>query len=114
MPNNKASWRVSFYQDPRGKSPVLDFINNLPAQDRAKIDRAIRLLIEFGTELGMPHARPLRDRIWELRPGGIRLIYFTYINHQFVILHGFRKTTSRTPASEIETAIRRMNEILEE
>jgi phage-related protein len=114
MPNDKALWHVGFYQDHRGQSPVLDFINSLPAQDRARIDLAIRLLKEFGTELGMPQSRRLRDRIWELRPGGIRLLYFTYVNHQFVILHSFRKTTNHTPEREIETAIRRMNEILEE
>lgn len=114
MPGNKASWRVGFYQDRRGQSPVSDFINDLPAQDRARIELAIRLLIEFGTELGMPHARPLRDRIWELRPGGVRLLYFAYVHRQFVILHGFRKKTSRTPDREIETAVRRMNELLEE
>lgn len=105
---------MGFYQNHRGQSPVLDFINNLPAGDRARIDLVIRLLKEFGTELGMPHARPLRDGIWELRPGGIRLLYCTYINRQFIILHGFRKTTNRTPDREIETAVRRMNEILEE
>jgi phage-related protein len=110
----KASWRVGFYQDHRGQSPVLEFINNLPARDRARIDLAIRLLQEFGTELKMPHARPLREGIWELRPGGVRLLYFAYINRQFVILHGFRKTTNQTPQREIETAIRRMNDILEE
>ncbi len=114
MPNNKVSWRVGFYQDQRSQSLVSDFINDLPAGDRARIDLVIRLLKEFGTGLGMPHARPLRDRIWELRPGGIRLLYFAYINHQFVILHVFRKTTNRTPDREIETAIRRMNELLEE
>ncbi len=114
MPNIQAPWRVGFYQNQRGESTVLDFINGLPARDRARIDLAIRLLKEFGTELGMPHVRPLRDRIWELRPGGVRLLYFAYINRQFVILHGFRKTTNQTPNGEIETAIRRMNEILEE
>lgn len=114
MPSIKDPWRVGFYQDHRGQSPVLDFINGLPAQDRARIDLAIRLLKEFGTELGMPHAQPLRDRIWELRPGSIRLLYFAYINRQFVILHSFRKTTQRTPDREIETAVRRMKEILEE
>lgn len=114
MPSNKAEWRVTFYQDHRGQSPVLDFINDLPAKDRARIDMVIRLLQEFGTHLGMPHARPLRDRIWELRPGGIRLLYIAYINRQFVILHGFRKTTNRAPDREIETAVRRMNELLEE
>jgi phage-related protein len=114
MPGIKAEWRVAFFQDHRGQSPVLNYIDALPAKDRARIDMAIRLLQEFGTYLGMPHARPLRDRIWELRPGGIRLLYFAYINRQFVILHGFRKTTNRTPDREIDTAIRRMKELLEE
>jgi phage-related protein len=114
VPNIKASWRVGFYENHRGESPVLDFINQLPAQDRARIDLVVRLLKEFGTDLGMPHARPLRDRIWELRPGGVRLLYFAYIEQQFVILHGFRKTTSRTPDREIETAIHRMKEFREE
>jgi phage-related protein len=114
MPNTKDPWRVGFYQNHRGQSPVLDFINHLPAQDRARIDTTVRLLKEFGTDLGMPHARSVRDRIWELRPGGIRLLYFAYVNHQYVILHGFRKTTQRTPDREIETAVRRMNEIMEE
>jgi phage-related protein len=114
MANTKNSWQIGFYQDHRGKSPVIDFINALPAKERAKIDIVLQLLGEFGTDLGMPHARPLRDKIWELRPGGIRLLYFAYINRQFVILHSFRKTTNRTPDREIETALRRMIEILEE
>jgi phage-related protein len=29
-------------------------------------------------------------------------------------LNGFRKTTNHTPEREIETAVRRMNELLEE
>ena len=114
MPNIKAPWRVLFYKNHRGQSPVLDTINGLPPQDRVRIDLAIQLLQEYGTALGMPHARLLRDKIWELRPGGIRLLYFAYIKRQFVILHSFRKTTNRTPDHEIDTAIRRMNEILEE
>ncbi len=114
MPDNESSWRIGFYQDHRGRSPVLEFIDALPASDRARIDLAIRLLKEFGTHLGMPHARPLRDGIWELRPGGIRLLYFAYINRQFVILHAFRKASNRTPDREIETAIRRMRALQEE
>lgn len=114
MPNVAARWRVSFYEDRRSQSPVLDFINTLPAHERAKIDLAIRLLQEFGTSLGMPHARFIRDHIWELRPGGIRLLYFAYIDRQFIILHAFRKTTNRTPVQEIEMAMRRMNALLEE
>jgi phage-related protein len=107
-------WQIHFYEDHRGKSPVLDFINGLSPRDRAKINNAFRLLEEFGTNLGMPHARRIEGRLWELRPGGNRLFYFLYLERKFVILHGFRKQSMKTPEREIATALRRMKEISEE
>ncbi len=107
-------WDIRFYEDARGRIPVLEFINRLPARDRAKINNALRLLEEYGTQLGMPHARRIEGRLWELRPGGIRLFYFAYVRQQFVILHGFRKKSNRTPKKEIAVALRRMRELLEE
>jgi len=47
------------------------------------------------------------------RPGYNRLFYFLYLDGKFVILHGFRKQTMKTPEKEIGTAMRRMNELLE-
>jgi phage-related protein len=107
-------WQIRFYEDRRGKSPVLVFINNLSPKDRAKVNNVFRLLEEFGTNLGMPHARRIEGRLWELRPGDNRLFYFLYQDCKFVILHGFRKQSMRTPEKEIATALRRMNEISEE
>jgi phage-related protein len=62
----------------------------------------------------MPHAKQVHGKLWELRPGGIRLFYFAYINNQFVILHGYRKQSQKAPNREIEIAMRRMQEILDE
>lgn len=107
-------WQIRFYEDRRGKSAVLDFINTLPARDRAKVFNTLRLLQEFGTDLGMPHARRIDGRLWELRPGDNRLFYFLLVNDTFVILHGFRKQSMKTPESEIETARRRMQELMED
>ena len=64
--------------------------------------------------LGMPHARPVQGKLWELRPGGIRLFYFAFIDHQFVILHGYRKQGMKAPEREIMVALRRMKELLDE
>ena len=114
MNKTQANWQIHFYEDRRGRSPVLEFINGLPASDRAKINNVLLLLEEFGTRLGMPHARPIRDKLWELRPGGNRLLYFLYAHHEFVILHGFRKQTMKTSDREIDIAWRRMLELLEE
>lgn len=106
-------WQIFFYEDHRGKSPALDFVNTLSARDRAKVNNVLRLLEEFGTDLGMPHARRITGRLWELRPGDNRLFYFLQIEHQFVILHGYRKKSMKAPEKEIATALRRMQEFLE-
>jgi phage-related protein len=92
----------------------LEFIEGLPVMEQAKIRNALRLLKEFGTRLDMPHARPIQGKLWELRPGGIRLFYFAYIDQQFAILHGYRKQGMKASEREIATALRRMEELLSE
>lgn len=106
-------WQIQFYEDHRGKSPALDYINSLPIRDKAKVYNVLRLLEEFGIALAMPHTRRIEGSLWELRPGDNRLFYFLYSEKQFVILHGFRKRTMQTPKKEIETALRRMKDLLE-
>lgn len=107
-------WNIVFYTDQRGKSPPLEFINHLQVVEQAKIRNALRLLNEFGTGLGMPHARHIQGKLWELWSGGIRLFYFANIKNQFVILHGYRKLSMKAPEREIAIALRRMEELLSE
>ena len=107
-------WKILFYEDHRGKSPVLDFINSLNAKDRAKVSNAFRLLEEFGVKLKMPHARHIQGKLWELRPGANRLFYFIYIDDQIILLHGYRKRSQKAPEREIATALRYMQKIMEE
>jgi len=106
-------WQIFFYEDHRGKSPVLDFMNTLSARERAKVNNVHRLLEEFGMDLGMPHARRIKGRLWELRPGDNRLFYFLQVERKFIILHGYRKRSMKAPEKEIATALRRMQEFLE-
>jgi phage-related protein len=106
-------WSIVFYIDHRGKSPPLDFINSLPVMEQAKIRNTLRLLREFGAQLSMPHAKHIDGKLWELRSGGVRLFYFTYINQQFVILHGNIKKSNKAPTNEIELALKRMKELNE-
>jgi len=107
-------WKIVFYIDRRGKCPPLEFVEALPLMEQAKIRYAMRLLQEFGTNLSMPHAKQIKGKLWELRPGGIRLFYFAYIGQQFVILHGYRKQSQKAPDREIEVAMRRMQELMDE
>jgi phage-related protein len=92
----------------------MDFIEKLPVAEQAKIWNSLRLLKEFGTNLSMPHARQMKGRLWRLRPGGVRLFYFVYSEQQFVILHGYRKQSQKASQREMEIAMRRMQEIMDE
>lgn len=107
-------WEIVFYQDHRGRIPVIEFIDALPAMDQAKVYNALRLLREFGTILGMPHTRHIDGKLWELRPGGIRLFYFAYIGKRFVILHGYRKKSTKASEREVKIALQRLDELLKE
>ena len=116
MTEQPQAWQIEFYTDARGKSPVLDFISSLPSKERAKIAYSLRLLQEFGTALGMPHARPLKGHkpLWELRPFPNRLIYFAHRGCRVIVLHAFRKTDLGAQRREIAVAERRIGEVLQD
>jgi phage-related protein len=113
------SWRVVFYEDKHGHSPVREFIFSLPEKHQAKIVCAFDLLEEFDVALGMPHVRNVEGHrnLWELRvqvaKSAYRVFYFTHTGQHFVMLHAFLKKTPKTPRQEIAIAERRMEELLE-
>src|SRR5512139_221483 len=109
-------WSIAFWTDRRGRSPVLEFLDKLDAHERAEAENAFRLLREFGTLLGMPHARPVsgHSKLWELRPGPNRIFYVAQVGRSFVLLHAYRKQGQKAPAREIAAAEKRMAEILED
>jgi len=113
-----SDWIVEGYQDAQGHRPVDEFIDALPAKERARIIRTIELLKTYGADLRMPYARHLKGKLWELRISfgrlDYRVLYFARAGRRFVLLHIFKKKTQKTPRREIETALRRMAELLDE
>ena len=109
-------WRIIFYDTPVGNYPVKDFIRGLSAEKKAATIDAIDLLEEFGINLGMPHARPLSDGIWELRArasdGLTRVLYFSPSKERraFVLLHGVEKDQRKLSDTERKTALKRKKE----
>ena len=108
------AWRIVFYKDARGNDPIEEYLNRLPAAERVAAVEAIRLLKEFGTFLGMPHAKHIRGKVWELRPEANRFFYFAYVGRWFIILHAYRKQSRKTPRRELAVAERRLAEVLKE
>jgi len=113
--NPSPEWRIEFFTNEHGKSPVLEFIKSLTDEERAKIRNQLRLLKEFGVSLGLPQAKPLTGHkpLWELRPMPTRLIYAAFTGKRFVILHGFKKTTQKTLKKEIRVAQKRYQALIE-
>ena len=104
-------WRVEILNQ-----SVLEEIDALPLNLRAKLDHIVRMIEELGLhQVREPYIKPLRDKLWEMRIKGrdgiARVIYVTMKERRIVILHAFRKKTRKTPEAAIRTALSRMKEL---
>lgn len=106
---------IIFYQDGTGKSELLEFIKDLDKRAvTSKSERVMLKQIRFhinilemnGTRAGEPYVKHIQDEVWEIRPGNNRILFFAWIDNKIVLLHQFRKTTKKTPKSEVEKAHR--------
>lgn len=109
MERDPPPWTVLFYRDERGREPVREWLEKLERtqpRDAGAVRRYIDLLEEFGVLLEEPYSRQLKARIRELWPQDWRVTYFADERRRFVLLTSFRKTTRRTPPTEIDKAER--------
>lgn len=115
-PNPPTEWRIVLYKDANDREPIKVWLAGLSVKEEARVNRAIHLLKQYGTQLAMPYARHLRGKLWELRISAgredYRVLYAAVIERTFVLLHAFSKKTDKTPAREIETAERRLTDYL--
>lgn len=106
-----AAWTVEFWRQDE-KSPSYDWLIAQPPKVQARFLHVFELLEERGIQLGMPHIKHIKGKIYEIRveqdANTYRLLYFVFTGRRFVILHGFQKKTAKTPPSEIEIAEKRM------
>jgi phage-related protein len=89
---------------------------SLPKDMQARFLRISELLQSFGPQhVGMPHVRPLSNKLWEMRLVGRegigRALYAAASGRRLVVLHAFIKKTQKTPQQALETALRRLKEI---
>ncbi|MBA4320516.1 MAG: type II toxin-antitoxin system RelE/ParE family toxin [Flavobacterium sp.] len=112
------NWKIELYKKEDGKVPVKDFLRKLPTEHRAKAEKSINILQEFGTNLREPYAKPIKGEkykgLWELRikfsSDISRIFYFMPVGEKFVLLHGFVKKSQETPKTQLEKAERYMND----
>jgi phage-related protein len=88
----------------------------LPKDMQARFLRISELLESFGPQqVGMPHVRPLGEKLWEMRLTGSagigRAIYTAASGQRLVVLHAFIKKTEKTPRRALDIARRRIREL---
>jgi phage-related protein len=104
---------VRFYCSSTGREPVREWLKAMSAEDRKVIGIDLKT-VQYGWPLGMPLVRKMANALWEVRsniPHRTVRILFTVVGTEMVLLHGFEKTSAKTPTGELATALTRLKEI---
>ena len=105
-------WRILYYN-----RNLEQEILNLPDGLLAKYFHLTDLMIEFGSNLGLPHTKAIDKGLFELRikskEGIARVFFCTKIGKKIIILHSYIKKSQKIPKRELKIAISRMNEVKE-
>lgn len=104
------SWKIEYpYED------VEQFILELPSGLAARYIHLTELMIEFGSNLGMPHTKSISGGLFELRIKGqegiARVFYCTRAGKRVAMLHGYIKKSQKTPRNELRRAESRLLEV---
>lgn len=105
------AWVVEFLNE-----DIQALLDRLPLDVRASFQRIAELIQTHGLErVREPYVKHLEGPLWEIRMRGkagiARAVYVTAVGKRIVIVHVFEKKTQKTPRREIETALRRAEEL---
>jgi hypothetical protein len=83
-------YSINFFEFPNGKMPVVIYIKGKDAEMQGRVERKFDLLKIYGPFLSKPHSRYLGKKIYELRPEGMRLLYY-WRRDEAVFVHAVDK-----------------------
>ena len=103
-------WQIKYYNLKLEKE-----ILRLPDGLLARYLRLTDLMMEFGSNLGLPHTKSIEGGLFELRVKGkkgiVRVFFCTKVGRKIIMLHSFIKKSQKIPKKEIKTAKIRMSEV---
>ncbi len=106
---------VVFYKSTSRHIPVLEWLRDLQPQDRRAIGLDL-LRVQENWPIGMPLCKSLGQGLWEVRSslqgGRIARLMFCLKDIDVYVLHGFFKTTQKTPQTDLELARKRMKDVM--
>jgi phage-related protein len=89
---------------------VREWLKSLEPEDRKGIGEDIKD-VELSWPIGMPLVRSLGRGLWEVRSsllqGRIARVLFCLEDQRMVLLHGFVKTSRKTPQRDMNLALKR-------
>ena len=107
---NQGFHKVFFYRTASGREPVREWLRQFDPAKRKRIGEDLYTL-QLAWPIGMPLARKLEPRLWELRiriTTGIARIIFTQEKEALILLHGFIKKSQKLATSELALAKKRL------
>ncbi len=103
-------WQIIYYNENLEQE-----IFNLPDGLLARYLHLTDLMIEFGSNLGLPHTKAIDRGLFELRvkskEGIARIFFCTKIGKKIIMLHSYIKKSQKIPKREFKIAVSRMNEV---
>ncbi len=108
---------IKFYKLPSGKTPVIEFLDNLSSKEAQKITWVLKLIEEM-EQVSTKFYKQLKntDDIVEIRiqigKNNFRLLGFENNNTFVILTNGFKKKDQKVPKSEIKLAEQRKKEYL--
>ena len=99
---------------------IQGLVRSFPHEIKKALGKTI-LDLQHGSSLGLPISKPMPSiaqgaheiRLKD-RAGIYRVFYYTKIEDHVLIFHAFKKKTQKTPKKDLETAKRRLKEMLDE
>jgi len=104
------NWKIEFFDEGVEEETLA-----LPPKILAKMLHIFELIEMAGAQLGEPYTKPLKEGLFEVRAkareGIGRSIYCYQKGQKIIILHSFVKKDQKTPARDLDIALKRKKEI---
>jgi phage-related protein len=106
------NWTIKYF-DEKIQNQILELPDGLLARYLKLTD----LMLVHGSNLGLPHTKPLSNGLFELRlkskEGIGRVFYCTKVGKNIIMLHSYVKKSQKIPKNVMAVALSRLKEVKE-
>ncbi|MEK6657785.1 MAG: type II toxin-antitoxin system RelE/ParE family toxin [Nitrospirota bacterium] len=91
---------------------VSGYIDKLPKEQSAIIYAVLEDIKQYGLQAPLVSMKQIKGKLWEIKISQTRIFYVVIEGNTMVLLHAYKKQGQKAPQHEIETALRRMKDVL--